>query len=177
MTTFKTDPLASHHDRDTFACGETSLDNYLKRQASKDVKRDLTACYVLTEEGASSIIGYYTLNAASVEITDLPPDVAKNSGRYPLVPAILIGRLAVDQRYRGKGMGELLLFNALRRILRTGIGAKVVVVAALHDQAAQFYERYQFRRFEDTSLRLYLSVSHVRKMFPGDAGIQADSPL
>lgn len=168
-------PLAPHHDRAAFSCGEPSLDAYLKTQASQDVKRDLAACYVLCERGSSAIIGYYSLSASSVELTDLPADLAKKSGRYRLVPAVLLGRLAVDQRYQGQGMSTLLLMNALRRVLRTGVGVKLVLVDALHERAAQFYEHAEFHRFADQPLRLYLPLSKVRDLFPEDAPAAEDA--
>lgn len=161
-------PLAPHHDRAALSCGEPSLDSYLRTQANQDVKRDLAACYVLCERGNSDVIGYYTLSASSVELTDLPADLAKKSGRYRLVPAVLLGRLAVDQRYQGRGMSTLLLVNALRRVLRTGVCVKFLLVDALHEHAAQFYEHFDFRRFEDQPLRLYLPLSKVRDIFPED---------
>jgi GNAT superfamily N-acetyltransferase len=161
-------PLGAGYDRATFSCGEPSLDGYLQRQASQDVKRDLAACYVLAERDRATIIGYYTLSATSVELTDLPPALAKKSGRYPLVPAVLLGRLAVDHRFQGQGMSGLLLMDALRRTLRTGLGIKLMVVDALNDSAARFYEHYDFRRFEDQPLRLYLPLSAIRELFPID---------
>jgi GNAT superfamily N-acetyltransferase len=167
-------PLGPRHDRQAFACGEPSLDGYLQRQASQDVKRDLAACYVLTERGQTTIQGYYTLSAASVELRDLPPDLAKKAGRYPLIPAILLGRLAVDQRARGQGFGAVLLADALRRALRTGVGVKLVVVDALHEAAAAFYQHYGFRPFAETPLRLFISLEVVRALYPDPPVASAD---
>ncbi len=160
-------PLAPHHDRAAFGCGEPSLDNYLKRQASQDAKRDLAACYVLCKPGESHIIGYYTLSATSITLTALPDDQLKKVGRYPLVPAVLLGRLAVDQNYRKQGWGEYLLLDALHRALRTGVGVKFVIVDALNEQAAQFYERFEFRRLKNPS-SLFISVSTIREVFPDE---------
>jgi len=160
--------LGSSHDRKAFTCGEPSLDSYLKTQAHQDVKRDLAVCYVLRERGSTTIIGYYTLSACSLELAGLPPDLAKKAGRYQLVPTVLLGRLAVDQRRQGQGMSALLLLNALRRTLRTGIGVKLVMVDALHEHAAAFYEHYEFRRLPDRPLTLYLPMSAVRDLFPED---------
>ena len=163
------EPLGPHHDRKTFSCGEPSLDAYIQRQAGQDVKRDLAACYILCPPASAAIVGYYTLSASSVELTELPLELAKQSGRYPLIPAVLRGRLAVDQRYHGQGMSSLLLVDALRRALRAGVGVKLVLVDALHEHAAAFYEHFEFRRFEATPLRLYLPVSTIRDLFPRDA--------
>lgn len=169
------EPLASYHDRAAFSCGEPALDAYIRQQAGQDVKRDLAACYVLCEQGSVTIIGYYTLSATSVELTALPPELAKRSGRYALVPAILLGRLAVDNRFQGQDMSTLLLLDALRRALHTGVGVKLIVVDALNERAAAFYERRQFRRFADQPRRLYLTLSTVREVFP-DAATTGGTP-
>ncbi len=95
------EPLAPHHDRAAFSCGEQTLDAYIQRQAGQDMRRDLAACYVLCAQGSSEIIGYYTLSATSVELTELPRDLAKTSGRHQLVPAVLLGRLAVATTFAG----------------------------------------------------------------------------
>ncbi|HEV2235487.1 MAG TPA: GNAT family N-acetyltransferase [Ktedonobacterales bacterium] len=159
-------PLSPQHDRQAFTSAEPSLDAYLQRQAGQDVKRGLAACYVLTERGDTDIQGYYTLSASSVELRTLPPDLAKTAGRYPLIPAILLGRLAVDQRARGRGFGAVLLADALRRALRTGVGVKLVVVDALHEAAAAFYQHFGFRPFAETPMRLYMAVDTIRGLYP-----------
>ena len=162
------EPLAPQHDRAAFSCGEPSLDAYIQRQAGQDVKRDLAACYILCARGSPEVIGYYTLSAYSIEQPELPPELAKQSGRYRLVPAILLGRLAVATRFQGQGMSTILIADALRRALRTGVGVKLVVVDAPNERAASFYERRNFRRFEDHPLRLYLLTSKIREMFPSE---------
>jgi GNAT superfamily N-acetyltransferase len=163
-------PLGPQHDRKGFQCGEPSLDEYLQRQVGQDVKRDLAACYVLTEPESAAILGYYPLSASSAELHDLPPDLAKKSARYPLVPAVLLGRLAVARSAHGRGLGAVLLADALGRALRTGIGVKLVVVDALSEAAAAFYEHHGFQRFHDTALRLFLPVSTIAGP-PPDAAI------
>ncbi len=167
-------PLGSQHDRAAFTCGEPSLDAYLQRQASQDVKRDLAACYVLAKRGSAEIIGYYTLSASSIELAEMPAELVKKAGRYPLIPTVLLGRLAVAQRFQRQGMSELLLVDALRRTLRTGVGVKLVIVDALNDSAAHFYEHYDFRRFADQPLRLYLSTADIRELFPADSQTAAE---
>lgn len=165
VTPYVIAPLGPQHDRAAFTCGEPSLDSYLQRQASQDVKRDLAACYVLSERVSGALIGYYTLSASSIELNDLPPTLAKKAGRYALVPAALLGRLAVDRRWQGQGMSSLLLMDALRRTLRTGIAVKLVIVDALNESAARYYERYQFQRLADNSLRLFLPTATIRELF------------
>jgi GNAT superfamily N-acetyltransferase len=164
------EPLAAQHKRAraAFSCGEASLDTYLRQQAGQDMRRNLAACYVLAVPDGSEILGYYTLSATSVAFTDLPPHLAKEAARYPVVPAVLLGRLAVDSRHHGQGLSTILLVDALRRTLRTGIGIQLVIVDALDERVVSFYERREFRRFADSERRLYLPMSKVRDMFPED---------
>jgi len=173
------EPLGRHHDRAAFSCDEPSLATYLRQQARQDVERDLTSCWMLCVPGNAEIIGYYTLNATSIDVSRLPPELAKRSGRYKVVGAVLLGRLAVDSRYSGQGVGSHLLLNALRRVLRTtlhGIAIKAVVVDALHEKAARFYEKFGFERIEDAErdverteadpVYLVLSLKAIREIFP-----------
>ncbi len=104
---FVIEPLGGH-DRSAFACGAPPLDRYLREQASQDVKRLMASCFVALAVATNSIAGYYTLAATSVPDDDLPPDVIKRLPRYPLLPAALIGRLAVDQRFHGAGAPDSL---------------------------------------------------------------------
>ncbi len=161
------EPLGPQHNRKGFSCGEPSLDAYIQRQASQDVKRDLALCYVLSQRD-SAILGYYTLSASSVNLTDLPQDLAKKSGRYALVPAVLLGRLAVDLRFQGQGLSSLLLMDALKRTLRTGVGVKLMIVDALNEQAVSFYLHHEFQQFTDMPMRLYLPTGTIRTLFPHD---------
>jgi len=99
--------LRSEHDRADFSCGNASLDRYLKEQAGQDLRRACATAFVLVpKRGDSSILGYYTLSSYGIDVGDLPADVAKKLPRYPLIPATLLGRLAVDRRYQGQGIGE-----------------------------------------------------------------------
>ena len=153
------EPLASHHDRASFSCGEPSLDRYIRRQASQDARRRVARVFVASGEPPTRVAGYYTLSAASFERDDLPAEVARRLPHYP-VPAAVIGRLAVDLRSQGSGIGEVLLLDAIHRIVRAGdtIGVYAVVVDALHERAGAFYERYGFLPFPSRPLRLYLSL-------------------
>ena len=153
------EPLASHHDRASFSCGEPSLDRYLRRQASQDARRRVARVFVTPGDPPVRIAGYYTLSAASFEKEDLPAEVAKRLPHYP-VPAAVVGRLAVDLRSQGRGLGEVLLLDAIRRVVRAGdtIGVYAVVVDALHECASAFYERYGFLPFPSRRLRLHLPL-------------------
>ena len=167
---FQIGPLASHHDRAAFSCGEPSLDIYIQRQARQDVDRDLAACYILAQLGSGTIMGYYTISATSVALAELPESMAKTAGRYPQVPAVLIGRLAVARQFQGQNLSTLLLMNALRRTVGAGMGIKLIIVDAISERAAEFYERREFQRLHDNTLRLYLPVATARGVFPGEGG-------
>lgn len=147
-----------------FSCGVAPLDNYLKTQARQDVKKNAVRAYVLHTTGSNTIIGYYTISAASVELTDLPEVFARRLPRYGVLPTMLIGRLAVDQRYRGQGLGGILLANALRRCytLAQEIRSVAVVVDAKDEAAAHFYERYGFLHLTSTPLRLYMTMAEIQ---------------
>src|SRR4026207_1899423 len=133
------EPLRSDHDRANFSCGNASLDRYLKEQAGQDLRRARAAPFVLVpKRGDTSILGYYTLSSYGIDVGDLPADVAKKLPRYPLIPATLLGRLAVDRRYPGQGIGEFLLLDALHRALvqSAEIAAAAVFVDAIDAGAA-----------------------------------------
>ena len=153
------------HDRAAFSCGEPSLDTYLQRQASQDVKRRAAVVYALTQPGEGRVLGYYTLSAASVRLTDVSEETQKKLARYPNVAASLIGRLAVDESYKGRGWGAQLLRHALLRTLEQSreLAIAVVIVDALNDDAREFYERYGFRLMTSQSNRLYIPVETIKK--------------
>ena len=115
--------------------------------------------FVASGDPPERIAGYYTLSAAGFEKDNLPAEVARRLPHYP-VPAAVIGRLAVDLRNQGIGLGELLLLDAINRVVRAGdtMGVYAVVVDALHDRASAFYERYGFVPFPSRPLRLYLPL-------------------
>jgi predicted GNAT family N-acyltransferase len=155
-------PLDKTHNRVDFSCGEESLDRYLRERATQDHKRSLARCYVLIQADSSGqILGYYTLSAHSVRLEDLPRDMAKGVP-YGEVPSVLIGRLAIDITQQGMGLGEHLLAAAVEHCTRleTELGLRVVVVDALSERAAQFYERFGFRRFSPEGQRLFLNIKH-----------------
>ncbi|MSQ10982.1 MAG: GNAT family N-acetyltransferase, partial [Dehalococcoidia bacterium] len=151
------EPLANH-DRTDFSCGSDVLDTYLKRQASQDQRRLIAACYVLVDKDLGRVAGYYTLSAGSVEFEALPSEVSARLPRYPQVPVVRLGRLAVDARYQGQGLGRLLLVDALLRAFGVvaQVAAYAVVVDAKNEEAALFYERFGFQRLSDKTLTLFL---------------------
>lgn len=164
---YRVERLGSHHDRAAFSCGEESLDDYLRRRARQDDVRNIARVFVLSDAQDDRIAGYYTLSASAVQIEGLPSEVQRKLPRYPLVPVVLLGRLATDGRYQGQGLGEALLFDALRRAFVVGtqeIAATAVIVDALHDRARSFYERYGFLRFTDQENRLFLMMQTIARL-------------
>ena len=144
-----------------------ALDNYLKRQARQDIAKKVAATFVLVPTGTRTIAGYYSLSSTSIRLDRLPSDIAKKLPKYPDVPATLLGRLAVDSGYRGKGYGELLLVDALKRSFEQSdkIGSAVVVVDAKNDQVKAFYEQYGFIELPDQPYRLFLAMKTVEQLF------------
>ncbi len=141
-----------------------ALDRYLRTQAGQEARKNIAAPFVLVlPDGA--IGGYYTLSSTAVKLSELPADVTRRLPRYPLVPATLLGRLAVDLRYRGKGFGRFLLADALHRAVRSEIASFAVVVDAKDEAARRFYERESFLPLLDQPMRLYRPLADIAKLF------------
>ena len=140
---FQVAALDTDHDRSGFNCGTPPLDRYLREQVTQDVRCRVAACFVAITD-TQRIAGYYTLASACVPLVDLPPDTAKRLPRYPAVPAVRMGRLAVDQGFKGQGLGAALL------------------VDAKDDEAAAFYRHHGFIRLPESPLMLFLPLATVR---------------
>ncbi|MDX2200812.1 MAG: GNAT family N-acetyltransferase [Phycisphaerae bacterium] len=151
--------LLGDHDRGAFDCGVAALNDYLRRLVTQDIRRNVTACYVAVEIATHRIAGYYTLAATGIPLTDLPAAVIRRLPRYPSVPAVRIGRLAIDCGYQGRRLGGSLLFDAIDRTRRSGIAAFAVVVDAKSEQAAEFYEHHGFVRFASQPMPLFLPIA------------------
>ena len=158
------DPLNDTHDRAAFVSGVEPLDRYLRTQAGQDVRKRVASCFVLTEDRTNPL-GFYTLAATSIALTDLPAEAAKKLPRYPIVPATLMGRLAVDHRMRGRRLGELMLMDAFSRALRSEIATYAFVVDAKDEVAESFYKAYQFLPLAASGRRLFLPMAEIAKLF------------
>lgn len=149
--------LSSRMDKRGFTCGESALDAYLHRQANQDMKRGFATVIVArTETAPDKIIGYYTLSAASVLLDRLPESLACKMPRYPNVPAVRLGRLAVDSRLQGQHIGSLLVLDALRRSCANELAWALFLVDAKDERVSIFYEKFLFQRFTDNSLNLWM---------------------
>ncbi len=112
-----------------------------------------------------AIGGYYTLSATSVNLAELPAQITRKLPRYPLVPATLLGRLAVDRRHQGNGYGRFLLADALFRSVRSEIASFAVIVEAKDENARRFYERESFLSLPDQPMKLFRPMTDITEMF------------
>jgi GNAT superfamily N-acetyltransferase len=154
------EPLGKQHDRATFTSGQPEIDDWFRRRASQDERRNVARVFVAMD-GERSIIGFYSLSSYTLALDDLPADLARRLPRYDAIPAARIGRLARDERVRGQGVGEVLLADAVRRILGAARSVAVfaIVVDAKDDTAAGFYRRFGFQPFPLQPRRLFLLTS------------------
>jgi len=158
---FRIDQLGPQHDRAQFVSGSAPLDQYFQQQVSQDVRRRVTTCFVALAKD-QQIAGFYTLASTSVVLTDLPQSIGKKLPRYPTVPAVRMGRLAVHQDFKGKGLGGALLADALSRACKAEIAAFALVVDAKDQTALDFYAHHGFIAFAATPLSLFLPLATAR---------------
>lgn len=155
----------SFHDRESFDCGKSQLNDYLKKIASQDAKKDYSKTFVATTEVESkNILGYYSTSASIIEFENIPQNLSKRLPKYP-APCMLIGRLAVDKQMQGKKLGETLLMHALNKAVRvtSEMAIFAVRVDALDEEAKKFYLRYGFIPFKDKELSLLLPMKTIIK--------------
>lgn len=167
LSDLKFEPLGKH-DRAAFTCGNEILDSYIKKQAAQDVSRNAAIVYVATRDG-ENILGYYTLSQYSIQLDDIPEQIAKKKlARYKTVSATLLGRLARHTSAKGTGIGELLLMNALFRALQMSkqVASAAIVVDAKDEKARAFYAKYGFIELPKIERRLFIPMATVEKLFP-----------
>ncbi|MGK7877192.1 MAG: GNAT family N-acetyltransferase [Xenococcaceae cyanobacterium] len=163
----KIEPLdGPRHVRSNFCCGKDSLDNYIRKQASQDLKKRVSTVFVLIDDPEFNVLAYYTLSNYTVDITALDEAFAKRLPRYPQLPATLLGRLAVDDRQKGKRFGELMLVDALKRALNvsTQVASLAVIAEALDERALNFYIKYGFQQFRQDPMKLYFPMKSVEEL-------------
>jgi GNAT superfamily N-acetyltransferase len=156
MTRYRIEPLAKQ-DRATFASGSEELDRYLRERATQDVRRRIASCFVAIDEDGS-IAGFYRIAATSLVIDLLSADRARRLPRYPSIPAVLLGRLAVYRKHHGQRLGGALVADALLRATRAEVMAYAMVVEAKDERAASFYEHLGFERLVDDRRKLIRSL-------------------
>lgn len=159
---FVIERLGRAHDRADFICGAPALDRYFHETVSQDIKRRVSNCFVALD-AAGTIAAFYTLAACSLPLTELSEAEARRLPRYPVLPAGLIGRLAVSERYRGRGLGSALIVDAVSRALRSAHAIFALVVDAKDEPAMRFYEHMGFRRFVSQPKRLFLPIGEAMR--------------
>jgi predicted GNAT family N-acyltransferase len=154
------------HIRSTFSCGQESLDNYIRKQASQDLKKRVSTVFVLSDDPDMNVLAYYTLSSYTINIAVLGDSFAKRLPRYPTLPATLLGRLAVDNSQKGKGFGELLLIDAIKKALDTAnqVASLAVIVEALDEKSLSFYIKYGFQKFKHEPMKLYLPMKSIQEL-------------
>jgi ribosomal protein S18 acetylase RimI-like enzyme len=156
------EPLSRRHDRGSFDCGNQDLNVFLKQFAGQNEERGLSRTFVLAEVGAAQVTGYYSIASGAVGFQEMPE---RRLPRYP-IPIVHLGRLAVDSRCQGQGLGEFLLMDAFRRaqLVSEQIGIYAVEVRAIDAAAREFYLKYGFTELRDDALHLYLPMSVIRRL-------------
>ena len=156
--------LGPDHDRSAFDSGVDPLDRYFRVQAGQDARKNLAAPFVLVLRDGS-VAAYYTLSSSSIQIGDLPRQMIRKLPRYPLIPATLLGRLAVDRRHQGKGYGRFLLADALYRAMRSDIATFAMIVDAKDEAARRLYEWESFLPFPDQPMKLFRPMADIKRLF------------
>jgi GNAT superfamily N-acetyltransferase len=165
---YRLEALGKHHDREAFSCGVESLDLYLKSQASQDMRRKANAVFVLIPKDVPNrIVGYFTLCSSGLSPGTIPETARKYIPHYPVVSATLIGRLAISKDAQGKGLGSVLLAEALHKAYENAsvVGSSMVVVDAIDDRAVQFYLAHGFLKLPE-SMRLILPMRTIAGFKP-----------
>ena len=160
---YEIQPLRKAHDRQEFDCGVHDLNQYIQRFARQNQDKDVGRTFVAIDEDSLRVWGYYTVSAASVEFDEYPESA--RLPQYP-IPAILLGRLAVDKQTQGKGLGPDLLIHALKlaRSHAESLAVRAVVVEAIDERAQRFYQRYGFEPLKKQGRHLYLTMAKIRKL-------------
>jgi GNAT superfamily N-acetyltransferase len=160
----RVEALGPHHDRASFASGVEPLDRYFRAQAGQDAHKKVAAPFVLVLPD-DALAGYYTLSATAVHVGEWPAATIRKLPRYPLIPATLLGRLAVDRRWQGRGYGRFLLADALFRAFSSEIASFAIVVDAKDEAGRQFYERESFLSFPEQPSRMFRPMADIATLF------------
>ena len=163
---YLTSVLTASHDRQSFSCGKEMLDDYLHKQAKQDIKRKLAACFIMSDDGIE-IKGYYTLSSTSISREILPENIIKKlPPNYKNLPATLLGRLAVNEKFKGKGLGTLLLMDALKRSFDNieTVASMAVIVDPLGDEAIKFYEHFGFILLPGSG-KMFIPMTQLKMLF------------
>lgn len=157
--------LHSGHDGAAFRCGVQALEHYLGQQAGQDSRRHVASVFVAQDCADNTVVGFYTLSTAAVPLGVLPAQLMRKLPNYPTIPAVRLGRLAVDLRAKGAGLGAHLLLDALARALSSEMAWALFVVDAKDANAAAFYAKFGFAALADDPNRLFLPRATIAGLF------------
>lgn len=166
MKGFLISPLTKSHNRKAFSCGVNSLDTYFHKQSGQDGRKRVAVTYVLNDQNDNKVIAYYTLSAASIELASIPDAIQKKLPSYPCLPATLIGKLAVDEAYKKRGFGGILLVDAMKRAYRISsqVASFAVIVDPIDNNAAKFYKKYGFLDLSVSNKKLFMPMTAIAKL-------------
>lgn len=154
---------SAHHDAAAFACGNDMLDRWLIRNAGQSERRDAARTFVAAVEDGT-VRGYYTLVAGQIEHDEATAVVRKGLSHHFPIPVVILARLAVDQQSQRQALGARLLADALERVCHAAedVAVRAVLVHAIDDNAASFYERFGFRVHTTTPRTLMVTLAELR---------------
>jgi GNAT superfamily N-acetyltransferase len=158
------EPLAAHHTLECFDCGVASMNRWLLEHARQAAAAGSARTYVVVDAAQQRVVGYHALAAAAVSPVEATTRARRGRPRHP-IPAVLLARLAVDISVQGHGLGAYLLRDAMARALSASeqIGARVLLVHALHREARSFYERWGFEPSPTDPLNLQMLFKDIRR--------------
>ena len=161
------------HDRASFCSGVASIDNFLILTAKKQQNADMVRVRVLTSDTSNRVLGYYVLNAHSIDAGELPDEIGRKAPHHQRVPAAYVSMIGVDLSMQGRGLGHMLLSNALRQILKAAdlVATAVIVLDILDDgdiaaiaKRAHYYRRFGFQEFPRQKSRMFLPMTLARRL-------------
>ena len=158
-------PLMKRHNRGDFSCGKKTLDDYLQRHASQDMKRNLAAVFILEDESANDIAGFFTLSSLSIEAGDLTKLSAKGLPASRPIPCTLLGQFAIHEKWKGNGLGNWLLGHVLHSVTNQAekVGSFALIVDAVDDEAYAYWQYCGFIPFPHTPNRFFLPMNTIQK--------------
>ncbi len=164
---WRIEALGGSHERSRFTCGAPALDEYLARFARQNHASGIARTFVAAgPDNPGRVLGYYSISAGAIGRENLPARAAKRFPNFP-IPVARLARLAVDREFQGRGLGEDLMMDALKRVLRASgdIGIVAVLIDAKDEEAKRFYARYEFESLPDQPLALWLPMTAVARLF------------
>ena len=164
ISPFSIVPFSREHPKAGFCSGLEILDRYFAERAGQDIKRNLARCFVAIDNEQKNIAGFYTLSAAQIPLINLPEQLAKKMPRYDAVPASRLGRLAIDKHYQGRGLGQALIADALKKSARDSMAVYAMLVDAKDDNAAAFYRHHGFIPCTGKPQTLFLPLKTLSKL-------------